>query len=268
MNKTATADGHMTDGSDSSSALVWNHHALRLPVAASLLIHASVFAGALLWWQSDGAPAPRGLPEGLSVTFVRLSQPAPPAPPQAKAVSTPKVKPAAKPDPVVVQKPVPPTRKKVIQQVPALPEPKPEPRQARAEAKPQPASESTLLKTASLTSADSTDKGEGAPRGFRKTQGRQTDNVSVTLARFRTAPRPPVYPRRARELEQEGVATVRVKLDPSGNAQEVLVWQSSGYDLLDKAAIMAARKWRYMPERRGGKPVNAWVEIPVRFALK
>src|SRR5690606_21524168 len=73
MSMTATANGQMSGKSDGSSALSWNHRALRLPVAVSLALHASVFAGALFWWQANGTPAPKGLPEGMSVTFVRLS---------------------------------------------------------------------------------------------------------------------------------------------------------------------------------------------------
>jgi protein TonB len=85
--------------------------------------------------------------------------------------------------------------------------------------------------------------------------------------RFRAPPRPPVYPRRARQLEQEGEALIRVKLDPRGNAAEVLVWKSSGFALLDAAAMTAVRGWRFVPAHRDGKAIVAWVEIPVRFAL-
>lgn len=89
----------------------------------------------------------------------------------------------------------------------------------------------------------------------------------ITKPRFRTPPRPPVYPKRARDLGQEGEALIRVRLDNKGNADEVLIWKSSGFALLDNAALVAVRRWQFEPERRNGLPTIAWVQIPVHFSL-
>jgi protein TonB len=86
--------------------------------------------------------------------------------------------------------------------------------------------------------------------------------------RFRVPPTPPVYPSRAIELNQQGEALVRVRLDPDGSAAEILLWRGSGFALLDRAALTAVRGWHFLPAMRDGRPVAAWVEIPVRFHLR
>lgn len=271
MSMTATAQAHMMEENDGSSVFFRNHHALRRPVAVSLLLHAAVFTGLLAWWQTEGAPAPRGVPDGLSVTFIELSDPSPaPAAPQVKAAPVEQPRPQIQPvpdmpEPVVEKLPEPliPVRPEVALET--KPEPRPEParpvqQQEAAPAMPQ--------QTAALApSVLHTGTGQGAPRGFKETDGEKTEEVFITDVRYRVPPRPPVYPRRAQQLEQEGEALVRVKIDPSGHPAEVIVMKSSGYVLLDHAAIKAVSGWQFEPERRGGKPVVAWAQIPVRFVL-
>lgn len=86
--------------------------------------------------------------------------------------------------------------------------------------------------------------------------------------RFRTQPRPAVYPPHAIERGQQGEALVRVRLEPDGSAAEILVWRGTGFDLLDRAALAAVRSWQFLPAVRDGRAVAAWVEIPVRFHLR
>lgn len=86
--------------------------------------------------------------------------------------------------------------------------------------------------------------------------------------RYRIPPTPPVYPQRSVELNQQGEALVRVRLDPDGSAAEILLWRGSGFPLLDRAALAAVRGWHFLPAVRDGRPVAAWVEIPVRFHLR
>ena len=42
---------------------------------------------------------------------------------------------------------------------------------------------------------------------------------------------------------------------------------SSGHDMLDQAATEALKKWRFVPARASGKPVETWVKIPIEFQL-
>ena len=61
---------------------------------------------------------------------------------------------------------------------------------------------------------------------------------------------------------------VRVRLDPDGSAVEIVLFRGSGFELLDRAALAAVRGWHFLPAVRDGRPVAAWVEIPVRFHLR
>jgi protein TonB len=85
--------------------------------------------------------------------------------------------------------------------------------------------------------------------------------------RYRVPPRPAVYPPRAIQLGQQGEVVVRVRLEPDGSAAEIRLWRSSGFNLLDRAALTAVHGWHFHPAMRGGRAVAAWVEIPVRFHL-
>ena len=267
MSMAAIASGRATDEGHGSSAFDPSHRALRLPMAASFLIHAGLFATVLFWWQGEGQPAPRGTPDAIAVTLVRFSEPAPkPAQPSVAPVVEP-ARPVVTPaKPLPARKPEPAKQSIPAAEAPPVPETRPEAAKATVEPQPDPAPQQ-MPQTASLASPGSDGAGTGAAKSFKDTSGRAADDVVLTEPRFRVPPRPPVYPRRARDLEQEGIATIRVLLDTTGNAREIVVWESSGFILLDHAALSAARRWQYEPERRNGKPVDAWVQIPVRFAL-
>ncbi|NUO10393.1 MAG: energy transducer TonB [Candidatus Brocadia sp.] len=80
--------------------------------------------------------------------------------------------------------------------------------------------------------------------------------------------RPPEYPQLAKQMRQEGLVILRVEVDQKGMPVKVEVEQSSGYQLLDQAALKAVRHWRFQPERIGNSPVKSMVAIPVRFRLE
>lgn len=78
----------------------------------------------------------------------------------------------------------------------------------------------------------------------------------------------PAYPAVARENGWEGTVRVQVLISEAGKAQEVNVAASSGYDCLDEAVIRDMRRWRFSPARDfDGRPVAAWVTLPVKFDL-
>ncbi|MCC7047973.1 MAG: TonB family protein [Alphaproteobacteria bacterium] len=85
---------------------------------------------------------------------------------------------------------------------------------------------------------------------------------------YREPPTPPVYPPRSVLLGEQGQVIVRAAIDPRGTPEEVTVWTSSGHPLLDKAAVDAVKRWRFVPARRGGATVAAWVQVPVNFKLR
>ncbi|MBX3505510.1 MAG: TonB family protein [Parvibaculum sp.] len=272
MSMAATARIGSMAREEGSSPLLLAPRTLRGPVAASLFLHVSVAAVLLGWWQTAGTSAPQGIPDGMSVTFVELSAPAPArveraAPSQA---APPAPQPEILPDPV--SRPVPETITEAIplpELVAPRPERKPAPQPRISEARAPAADTAPAFRTASFAPPDARDgDGAGTRAGLAPHSGaEESEIVTLTEPRYRVPPRPPAYPRRARDLGQEGTAMIRVRLDLAGNPAEISLLESSGYALLDHAAMKAARDWQFEPERRGGRPVAAFVHIPVRFAL-
>ncbi len=78
----------------------------------------------------------------------------------------------------------------------------------------------------------------------------------------------PVYPERARRAGVEGLATVRVRLDPAGAVVAVELLQPSGSRLLDEAALAAARASRFAPASRGRVGVPSEALATYRFELR
>lgn len=80
-------------------------------------------------------------------------------------------------------------------------------------------------------------------------------------------PAPP-YPHLSRRLGEEGRVLVRVLVDQEGQPRTVAVDASSGYSRLDNAAMQTVRRWRFIPAKRGERPVSEWVVVPVMFSLR
>lgn len=79
---------------------------------------------------------------------------------------------------------------------------------------------------------------------------------------------PPAFPAQSRRIGEQGRVVLRVLVAPGGDAAEVQVRTSSGFERLDHAARDAVRRWKFVPARRGAEPVPAWVLIPISFRLK
>lgn len=77
----------------------------------------------------------------------------------------------------------------------------------------------------------------------------------------------PVYPLAARRRHQEGLVVVNVRVSTAGRAMNVSLKQSSGYPLLDDAALTQVREWEFAPARIGSRAVESEIEVPVRFKL-
>lgn len=77
----------------------------------------------------------------------------------------------------------------------------------------------------------------------------------------------PKYPLTAREKGYEGTVYLRVLVRVDGRVERLTVDRSSGYEMLDRAAVDAVREWAFFPAKRGGKTVESWVLLPVKFAL-
>lgn len=79
---------------------------------------------------------------------------------------------------------------------------------------------------------------------------------------------PPVYPRRALELGQQGIVTLLAEVLPDGRPRSLKIARSSGHGLLDKAAVVAVKKWEFEPTHINGSAVISWVKVPVQFVIQ
>lgn len=64
----------------------------------------------------------------------------------------------------------------------------------------------------------------------------------------------------------EGECVLKVRVNDLGIVDSVVVLASSGYPAFDSAAIQGARGIRFRPARRGGKRIDVWAQVPVRFS--
>jgi protein TonB len=79
---------------------------------------------------------------------------------------------------------------------------------------------------------------------------------------------PPEYPEFARQMRQEGLVMLSVDVNSAGMPIKVEIKQSSGYRLLDQAAVKAVSHWKFQPGRLGDIPVESRVTVPIRFQLE
>jgi periplasmic protein TonB len=78
----------------------------------------------------------------------------------------------------------------------------------------------------------------------------------------------PQYPSLSRRAGEEGKVVLQVLVEASGLPSKVSVSTSSGYERLDRAAVVAVSHWKFVAARRGQTLVPAWVLVPVVFSLK
>ena len=78
----------------------------------------------------------------------------------------------------------------------------------------------------------------------------------------------PRYPPLARRLGEQGRIILRVRVDSAGNPATIELFESSGSARLDAAARQTVAGWRFVPARRGGKPIESWVQVPIIFKLE
>jgi len=75
----------------------------------------------------------------------------------------------------------------------------------------------------------------------------------------------PEYPREAQEQGLKGKVEMYLLISETGEVRIVRIHKSSGHSILDDAAIAYARKLRFDPARRGGKPKAVWLTWSVTF---
>ncbi len=100
-----------------------------------------------------------------------------------------------------------------------------------------------------------------------KDSGGATGRVQEAVPLYRINP-PPRYPRAARRRGIQGTVVLSVYVDALGRVANLWVFESSGYRVLDNAALEAVKKWSFEPGRKEDITVAMWVNVPVRFELQ
>ncbi|MFP5394106.1 MAG: energy transducer TonB [Gammaproteobacteria bacterium] len=77
----------------------------------------------------------------------------------------------------------------------------------------------------------------------------------------------PEYPIQAQERGQQGRVILKVHVLASGKPDSVTVEKSTGFKILDDAAVKAVQSWSFDPAKRGSTPIDGWVKVPLSFAL-
>jgi len=232
-----------------------NLRSLEVAIAVSVLAHAAIL------FLTPGIRAPK-MPAALPTlsAVLRSASPAeepPPAPkvaeekPVAKPVET---KPKAEPQKREQVKPEPPRPEAQKPQAPATPQLAtnvPQAQSAPAATTPAPAA-APATAPAETKSAAASGTGQGrevvasaAPSSASANQAPIDLNaVQDYLVRFAAIAQTKYhfYPSTARENHWEGRADVRVTIAANGRIADLAVVTSSGYEILDKAAIESARK--------------------------
>jgi protein TonB len=234
-------------------------------MALSLALHGLALVPLLFAGSSGSTP----IDEPAFLVEVALAAPAPsevsvdlPAPDQPPSVE------AGEFDDRMVELPAPEeppplTTAELNPAVPSMPRP-------QAQPKPKPPSPPSPARPAQKPAVTQTESAPntGTAQATQTADAQQQPIIWEHHPRFRTPPRPAAYPSRAIELGHQGEALVRVRLEASGEAAEILLWRGTGHEMLDKAALAAVRGWQFLPAMRQGRAVAAWVEIPVRFHLR
>lgn len=106
----------------------------------------------------------------------------------------------------------------------------------------------------------------GNPAGATDTESimlRYEQKISAWLQRHKT------YPSIARQLGQHGTPIVRIRIDRQGNVKFSSIDQSTGYQMIDRAALDMVKRANPLPAAPAGYPGGKLLEfkIPVTFKL-
>lgn len=95
----------------------------------------------------------------------------------------------------------------------------------------------------------------------------QLDAEPDYRADYLNNPRPP-YPMVARRMGYHGKVVLDVEVLAEGRAGDVQVHQSSGFAILDNAALQTVKTWRFTPAKRFGQAVTKRFLVPIKFSLE
>jgi TonB family protein len=75
------------------------------------------------------------------------------------------------------------------------------------------------------------------------------------------------YPPEAKKQHMEGVTFMRAVITAEGAATEISVTHSSGWSILDEAAVQCFATWRFVPATKDGVPTSSEMKYALRWML-
>ncbi|MDR1490869.1 MAG: energy transducer TonB [Desulfovibrio sp.] len=238
--------------------------------AAALLIHLGLIFGAGRLDFSVGSPPPRQEPTELYLLYqaetrqedAPVAETSPRTPPESPPAPQESIVPVEEvPDPAPVEE----------ASAPAFVEETPVPVPVEKAPAPALVEEARPARVAEARKSVSRPKPAGETAASRREAGPETgrrEEVSSPQPLQEFVNSKPVYPELARQRGQEGLVILGVDVDERGNAVRVAVRHSSGFSLLDDAALKRVGRWRFRPAKVAGRSVAGHVLVPVEFRLK
>jgi protein TonB len=107
-----------------------------------------------------------------------------------------------------------------------------------------------------------------APTGYGISNGGGPQGVPDGQPIPSTRNKKPAYPEVAQRRGWTGTVQLELDLDDAGRVTAARLLQSCGHDLLDQAALDAARHWTYTPATLNGRPVPVTVPVPIVYGLE
>lgn len=216
-----------------------------------------------------------GEQQEMQVMFDPAS-PAPPLPQTAPAPAAEKKQRVApppvssqtpRPQPVAIKHPAEPAVADIRQSAPVLTPVPDAPAISPSLATPNVTSSTPARPVSTQGSADD------AIGSVRAVGGARAASAGVSVAQQRKAAwcdtqlRDSDYPVAARRDEQEGRVLIQTRVLSSGKTQDAKVVKSSGFALLDQAALRASTHWPCTPASLAGVAVDSWIAVPVVFRI-
>lgn len=248
---------HRWIGLCSSAVLAHQDTRAALSVGLALILHLSV--GVWLFQQALPQIEP---PRPIQVTLVTSApaekpQTTTPAAPAPSAPSTPAPeKPLVKPAPEKQAHEKTPPKTVLSNRPKPLPAPKPVRKiETQPDVLDKPAIKSTAIERESPMPSRRMAASVAAPTrpALPAPRLEAPPGLAAASAQPTYKPPKPAYPPVALRREWTGTVKVRIKISAGGSIQSVTVDTSSGYGVLDEAAVINARKFRFVPLKPGQK---------------
>lgn len=100
------------------------------------------------------------------------------------------------------------------------------------------------------------------------TEHQPTPIVAPRVDATRRSNPAPVYPRGSLRRQEQGKVILEVLILADGSVGAVQIKKSSGFKRLDRSAIKAVKRWRYIPAQQGSQAIEYWYQQPIVFSLR